>query len=97
MLRFNVSFLIPWRRNLILKRGRIGIRYNNSIEFCELKVHPKEVISRGGKKLMKEYNNSIINALTSIYPEYSWKRWLFKPLPIGFFRDVKNQVYSNFY
>jgi len=54
-------------------------------------VSINDVIAQGGRKLLKQYNNSLMRALPATYPEYNWKTYKFSILPPGFWKDMKNQ------
>ena len=41
--------------------------------------------------LQKKYNNSPINLLSSVYPEYEWLPWKFEKSPNHFWEDVNNK------
>jgi len=57
---------------------------------------PEDVCDNGGKNLIEEhYNNSIVEAVKTIYPEYYWKPWMFKFANDDVWRDLDNQ--KNFF
>jgi hypothetical protein len=43
------------------------------------------------KVLLHHYNDSMYQALTSIYPEYKWLPWRFRACPRGYWNDINNQ------
>lgn len=49
------------------------------------KVTEKEITSKGGRQLLYHYNDSIIHLLRNVYPEFSWKPWMFSRLPRNIF------------
>lgn len=46
-------------------------------------VTQQQVIDRGGYSLLKSFNNSFVQAITSIYSDYNWMIWKFKRVPAG--------------
>lgn len=52
----------------------------------------KDAVKKPGGTTVIEthYQDSLINALTTIYPEYEWHLWRFKTVPQNFWHDVKN-------
>ena len=52
----------------------------------------KDVIERGGRRLMRRYfEHSLPLALQSIYPEYKWKLWKFEKVSYTFWKDITHQ------
>lgn len=41
--------------------------------------------------LLNHYNNSPVQAITAIYPDYTWLLWKFHQTPKGFWPDINNQ------
>jgi hypothetical protein len=48
--------------------------------------------SVGIAPLIKKHNNSVLELLSSTYPEYDWLPWKFEKCPYNYFDDVKNQA-----
>jgi len=50
-----------------------------------------EIIHHGGHGLLQVNDGSIINTITSTFPEYPWKLWKFAHLPEGHWQSLQNQ------
>ena len=50
----------------------------------------KDIIGIGGRHIIRIYG-STINMLRKLYPDYEWLPWKFKPLPISYWGNIKNQ------
>jgi hypothetical protein len=51
----------------------------------------------GGSGVLRYYNNSLIKALKTLYPEYKWQEWKFKMVSKRFWQsseNVKNYITS---
>eukprot|EP01114_Cavostelium_apophysatum_P001053 TRINITY_DN10906_c0_g1_i2.p1 TRINITY_DN10906_c0_g1~~TRINITY_DN10906_c0_g1_i2.p1 ORF type:complete len:163 (+),score=24.26 TRINITY_DN10906_c0_g1_i2:58-546(+) len=46
---------------------------------------------QGGSGFLKCFDESTVKAITSVYPEHSWKVWKFHQVPKGFWSDRSNQ------
>src|SRR5687768_12088707 len=52
----------------------------------------KHVFDIGGRVLLSRHNNSLQNALQSIYSSHEWIPWKFKHgVPQGYWQQMKNQ------
>ncbi len=55
------------------------------------KVKLKDICNRGGFTLLARHDHSLYKTLCSVYPEQSWKPWLFTQVSRGFWKDITNQ------
>lgn len=63
-----------------------------SRDIAENGIYRIFVLTRlGGYALLSQFNNSLPKLLSSVYPEYSWKFWLFQQVPGQVWQDKKNQ------
>jgi len=53
------------------------------------KIRVKDVVRFGGRFILRGFEN-LFSALQFAFPEHSWKRWKFKPLPLGYWKDRRN-------
>ena len=44
----------------------------------------------GMRTLLRMYNNSIFDMLTTIYPNHNWLPWQFKKVPQGYWKNGEN-------
>lgn len=54
-------------------------------------VNSKDVQHKDFQHIMKLYNESLVQALNSIFPEFPWQPHKFSQLPRGFFLEIQNQ------
>ena len=41
-------------------------------------IETKDVMSHGAKPILAHYNQSLVKALMSVYPDYNWLPWKFR-------------------
>jgi len=56
-------------------------------------VTKRDINKYGGSGILSNYNNSLVNALLSVYPDFDWIIWKFNQntVPQEFWNDKKNQ------
>ncbi len=55
-------------------------------------IKGEEFEKMGGTSLLThQYHNSLVKALSTVYPEYDWKAEGFTKLNLGFWKDIHNQ------
>eukprot|EP01125_Pyxidicula_operculata_P005135 TRINITY_DN1872_c0_g1_i3.p1 TRINITY_DN1872_c0_g1~~TRINITY_DN1872_c0_g1_i3.p1 ORF type:complete len:425 (+),score=30.54 TRINITY_DN1872_c0_g1_i3:740-2014(+) len=55
-------------------------------------VKSKDIISKNGYGLLKEYSHSPYILFKNMIPNYDWKPWMFSRVPIGFWDSRDNQM-----
>lgn len=50
-----------------------------------------DAVTCKGAPLLKLHNNSFVNTITNLIPEYDWKIWKFSQITRNFWRDISNQ------
>ena len=55
------------------------------------KISWKYLLNNNGSGILKNYNGSPIQLVTSIYPNYNWSTWKFHQVPRGYWKDIKHQ------
>jgi len=55
------------------------------------KITTKTICGNGGRGLLEYYNNSSIQLIKTIFPEYEWLEWEFNSTPNGFWAVIENQ------
>jgi hypothetical protein len=55
------------------------------------KLQITDLKKNGAKGLLAKYNNSLYKLLSTIYPEYDWKPWLFQRVPRSYWANLDNQ------
>jgi len=56
------------------------------------RIKVADVLKRGGRGVLKYHDNSLMNSLKSIYPEYNWHLWLFSYAPRGHWESDSNMI-----
>ena len=56
-----------------------------------LKVTRNKIKVNGGEEMINEYNNSLPNLLSALYPSYPWPFHLLKPPSTLYFKSIDNQ------
>jgi hypothetical protein len=50
-----------------------------------------QVTSKGARKIILPYGDSVVEALKHLFPEHDWKEWLFDKAPQKFWQSAQNQ------
>ena len=67
---------------------KIELGYKNMEDWYNINV--KILHKNDGYGPIQFYNNSLIQLLKSVYPEYNWIEWKFTCVPTNFWEDKKN-------
>jgi len=51
----------------------------------------KDLVKYGGGTILRQYANSPIRTLKTIYPDHNWEEWKFTQVPANFWKDMNNQ------
>lgn len=54
-------------------------------------VTVRDIKRHGGRGMMEHYGESLVRALSAVYPHHHWLPWKFKRAPAGFWDDRANQ------
>ena len=53
-------------------------------------IQIKDLLHNHGGSLIKNFNNSPIKLITSVYPNQNWLPWKFNQAPKGYWNDENN-------
>jgi hypothetical protein len=68
--------------------------FHNIVHWPEdwYNISLESVRDLGGQKLLALfYQDSMLNALVDLYPQYEWEPWRFSKVPSNFWQDIENQ------
>jgi len=54
-------------------------------------IKRNDILRNHGKTFLEYYDRSLQNALSELYPEHSWKPWLFSHAKLGFWKEKSNR------
>jgi hypothetical protein len=82
---------LAWQRTENKRVERLVQNYEKSIVFFRNRLKFQDIEKFGGSAiLVKHYNNSPTQMLSTLYPEYDWLPWKFVQCPRNFWSDKKN-------
>lgn len=104
----NVVFRFPNKRNfcsnslaLFLPKFRTvfdgvakDLKFTSNVDWYNIKRTDLDGASDALDIIKYFFNDSLIDAIITIYPEQTWKLWKFQRVPTGFWKDMKNQRYD---